>query len=398
MNYIVPKKKDMKTLYNLTKRLCKRGFFEFIQRLEQRIFYINSKDESYVVIVTPDENKIDIFHGIEGFLCCHHLLSGDEKAIFQYSINNLSIESDVENLFGSSYYQENFKHYNHNGNLLEYISRKPGQNPIVVDEEGAHIIINVLEKLLIIEKQLNKKKELTKFDMEIVLVFEFVKKRKFTYTPFPLESFNFIPDMDRDCFSQYGLLEKVDLSNIIPGVLHVGLIDSFKLYEIYDDFAPFEFGLTAQIFYTLTEDGSFEHAIYSTPKEDFNRIFMAIVSFTFEKHGLYDTVITDNYMVYSALFEPLSMLGVEVKFEPNNDFNIFATNFMIKICQFESDISVIDGVINSSKDDIRDMLLNNIDNLSDFNEAFYNGFEFEEEVEEIDDDDDEEEDAGGFVS
>ena len=104
----------------------------------------------------------------------------------------------------------------------------------------------------------------------------------------------------------------------------------------------------------------------------------------FEKHGVYDTIITDNFMIYSALVDNLDKFGITVKFEPNNDINIFITKFMIKMSQINDDVSVVDEVITSSREDLKELFLNNISNLAELNESFFSDIEEEESDEEID--------------
>ena len=101
---------------------------------------------------------------------------------------------------------------------------------------------------------------------------------------------------------------------------------------------------------------------------------VAIATLTLNKIGFYDTIVTDNFLVYSALLETLTNFNVTLKYEPHNDFNTFITNFMIKLCQYEKDIDIIDELINTSKEDIKNLLLENIDNLYQFNEMFFNPF------------------------
>lgn len=397
MKFNVPKKKHMNRLYALIKTLFKKGFFEFVEKFGQRIFFINGKNFSYVVVIMSDEFKIDIFYAEEGFMSCHNLFNGDERAIHSYSVDCLGIEILPEPLYGSEYYLNKFKHYHHLNSPIMYYSRKEGQPLTVVDIDEAKIISSVLEKLLIIQRKLEKEK-VTKYDEDMVLVFEFIKKKKFTYTSSPLINFDFTPDISVDHFSGSIVSVKDNAPQIIPGILHIGKIDTFKICESYNDLAPFEFGLTAQIFYAITEEGELEHSIYTTPKVDANNILVAIAMMTLKKIGFYDTIVTDNFMIYSALYESLSQLGVELKYEPNDEFNVFITNFMIKVCQFEQEMDVIDELINTSKEDIKNLLLDNIDNLNNFNEMFFNS-PLEENTDDDNFDFNEEDDDGeGFVS
>ena len=386
----------MNTLYRLTKKLFSKGFFEFVNGMGQRIFYITTKEENFVAIISPDEHKIDVFYGEEGFLSCHNLLSGDERAIYSYGITCLSLTECDESLFGFDYYNNHFKLYKNDGEVVGYVSHKFGQRPIFVDMSETKILINVLKKLLFIQKVIQKNNKFETFEEEMVCVFDFIKGNKFKSNYILLNSFDFLPELRIEKYSEYNLLEHVDLTNIIPGVIHIGQIDSFKTYEIYDDIADFEFGLTSLYLYSLTEDGEMNHFIYSTPKFDYNRIFMAMASMFFEKHGVYDTIVTDNFMIYSALVDNLEKFGITVKFEPNNDINIFITKFMIKMSQLNDDVSVVDEAITSSREDLKELFLNNISNLAELNENLFSNIEEDEIDEEIDESINE--DSDNFVS
>ena len=396
MEFIIPKKRHMNLLYNLTKKLLKKGFFKFIETLGQRVFFMNGKNFSYVVVVSPDEYKLDIFYGEEGFLSCHHLFNGDERGIHMYSVDSLGLEISPTPLFGSEYYLDKFKHYTENESTWRYYSRKAGQPLTVIDMNEAMVLINVLEKLFVIQKRF--KKESFDFVEDMVFVFEFKNKNKFTYSYSPLINFDFTPDIKVENYSKSVITSKDNAPQIIPGILHIGMIDSFKICESYNNLAPFEFGLTAQFFYAITEEGELEHSIFTTHKEELSNIMATIAVLTLNKIGFYDTVVTDNFLVYSALLETLTNFNVTLKYEPHNDFNIFITNFMIKLCQYEKDIDIIDELINTSKEDIKNLLLENIDNLYQFNEMFFNAPIEELSDEEITEDEEDDDDDGGFVS
>ena len=57
---------------------------------------------------------------------------------------------------------------------------------------------------------------------------------------------------------------------------------------------------------------------------------------------------------------------------------------MIKMSQINDDVSVVDEVITSSREDLKELFLNNISNLAELNESFFSDIEEEESDEEID--------------
>ena len=52
--------------------------------------------------------------------------------------------------------------------------------------------------------------------------------------------------------------------------------------------------------------------------------------------------------------------------------------------QINDDVSVVDEVITSSREDLKELFLNNISNLAELNESFFSDIEEEESDEEID--------------
>ena len=399
MEFNIPTVKTMTTLYNLVEELFEKKFFNFVNNLGQRIFFITTEENSFVTIISPDELKIDIFTGQEGFLSCHNLLSGDTPAVFSYGISNISIEPHNDNVYGNKYYLDNFDFYKVDDQMISYVSRKPFQKPLVINEEEALVMTDVLMKLLVIIEGFENRKFDTKFEEEMVFIFHFDDEMQFEFNYMLLNNFDFFPTINGSLYDEYGLLKTIETLNVVPGVLHIGQIDSFKNYEICDNIPQFEFGLTGIIFYSMTEDGDTEHIIYASPKDDYNRIFMFIVSTFLKDRAIYDTIITDNLFIYFALVDTLSEFGITVKCEPNNEFNVFITKVMIRAVQMDDDIDVIDELITNTKDEIKEILLDNIDNLSDFNERFLLPFDEiinEEESEDFFDED--EDDDEGYVS
>lgn len=397
MDFIIPTDKTMSSLYNLVEELFEKKFFNFVENLGQRIFFITTSENSYVAIISPDEYKIDIFSEQEEFLSCHNLLSGDTPAVYTYGICNLGLETMNDNVFGSKHYLEKFNFYKTEEQTIGYVSRKLFQRPVVVDQNEALKMYDVLSRLIVIQNEFEQLEFNEKFEEEMVFVFNFKDEHRFEFNYMLLNNFDFFPNINGSVYEEYGLLNTIKSLNVVPGVLHIGQVDTFKPYEICDSVAPFDIGLTAILFYSLTEDGDVEHILYASPREDYNRIFMFIISNFFKDKEVYDTIITDNMFVYFALANTLSEYGIEVKYEPNNDFNSFITKFMIKVIQMDDDVEVIDELILSTKEELKEVLLENIDNLSEFNERFLLPFDeiIAEEEEEIFDDEDDED---GFIS
>ena len=372
MDFIIPKRRYMNSLYRLTRKIFRNNFFDFVDKLGQRIFFVTSNIDNIVVIITPQENKIDVFYGEDGLISCHNLLSGDKRGVHTYGVSSICVEEINEKfLCGCEYYLGKFKHYNFKGKAIGYVAYKPGQKPIVIEDEEAKILINVLKKLLLIQKQIEKKNEFVHYDDEMVCIYDFnSSKRKFDTTYTLLETFDFLPKISID--SEVLCSFNIESTDIKSGILHIGQINAFNTCEIYDRLNLFDVALTPIYLYSLTEDGEINHIIYSAPKCDYNRVSAFILSKFFEDVGLYDTVITDNYLIYNALYQVLESKGVELKYDPDNDFNTFITKFMIKMSQLDSDVNAIDEALNSNKEDLKELILNSIDNLAELNENFFN--------------------------
>ena len=318
-------------------------------------------------------------------ITCHNLLSGDDRAIRNYGIDSISVEEhDVEDtIYGKEYYEKKYKFYQSNGKNVVYYSSKFGQRPLMLDQNESLLVIDVLEKLLCIQKGL-KKKGYNKYAEEMVYTFEFKNsKRNFNLSYELLENFNFIPNLTSDDVDNGCFIQKLSTLEVKPGVIHIGQIQGFSTYEIYDNLIEIEVGFCPIYFYGATEDGHVNHVIYSSPKEKITMISNTVCTMFFEKHGLYDTVITDNIYIYNNMYDCLSAVGVELIFEPSDSLNNFMTSFMIRMSQVSSDVNIVDEAINENKDELRMIILNSYDELDELNDHFFSKTLEEEIIEEV---------------
>ena len=385
MNFVIPKKSTMNKLYRLTKKFYKMKAYDFFNELGQRIFFVSSRVNNFVVIISPDDKKLEFFYGEDGFLTCHNLLIGDDRAIRSYGINSICVEEyDPEDtIFGREHYEKKFKFYHNDSKKILYFSNKFGQKPLMLDETDSLIVIDALEKLLHIQKGL-RKKDYNKYEEEMVYVFEFGNsKRKFEITYELLESFNFIPKLTSETLDDGRFINKLRQFDVNPGVMHIGQIQGFSTYEIYDNLAEIEVGFCPIFFYGATEDGQFNHIIYSSPKEKIAMISNAVCTMFFEKYGLYDTIITDNIFIYNNMYDTLTSRGIEFIFNPDDSLNNFLTSFMIKMSQINSDVSVIDEAITENKDELKMIITTSYDQLDELNEHFFSNTLEDEIVEEV---------------
>ena len=384
MNFVIPKKSTMNRLYRLTKKFYKIKAYDFFKEVGQRIFFVSSRMNNFVVIISPDDKKLEIFHGEDGFLTCHNLLIGDDRAIRSYGINSICVEEyDPEDtIFGREHYEKKFKFYQNESKNVLYFSNKFGQKPLMLDERESLVVIDVLERLLHIHKGL-KKKGYNKCDEEMVFVFEFGNsKRKYNITYELLESFNFIPKLTCDPLDDGRFINKLRQLEVMPGVMHIGQIQGFSTYEIYDNLAEIEVGFCPIFFYGATEEGEFNHIIYSSPKKKSAMISNAVCTMFFEKYGLYDTIITDNIFIYNNMYDTLTSRGIEFIFNPEDSLNNFLTSFMIKMSQINSDVSAVDEAITENKEELKMIITTAYDQLDELNEHFFSNTLEDEIIEE----------------
>ena len=394
MNFVIPKKSTMNKLYRLIKKFYKKNSYSFFDEIGQRIFFVSSNMNNFVVIISPEDKKMEIFYGEDGLLTCHNLLSGDDRAIRSYGINSISVEeNDVEDtIYGKDYYEKKYKFYQSNGKNVVYFSSKFGQKPLMLDQSESLLVVDVLEKLLNIQAGL-KKKGYNKYAEEMVYTFEFKNsKRKFSLSYELLERFNFIPKLTTEDVDDGRFAHKLSQMEVKPGVIHIGQIQGFSTYEIYDNLIEIEVGFCPIYFYGATEDGQVNHVIYSSPKEKITMISNAVCTMFFEKHGLYDTVVTDNIYIYNNMYDSLSAVGVELIFDPSDSLNKFMTSFMIKMSQISGDVNVVDEAITENKDELKMIIINSFDELDELNEHFFSNTLEDEIVEEVVKDEENEED------
>ena len=195
-----------------------------------------------------------------------------------------------------------------------------------------------------------------------------------------------------------------DLENIEvkSGVMHIGMIYGFNDYDSYNDLTDFKVTLCPIILYGITEEGEVTHQIYSTPIDRRQAIFNAIATIFFKEVGIYDTIITDNLFVYNSLCSSLLNIGVDIKLESNNPFNTFITKFMIKMIEIEDDVHSLDEVLTKCRKDVKELVMDSIDDLEELNERFFapGGEEIivEEDSEDSEEDEFFDEESNGYVS
>ena len=386
MNFILPKLKHMKELSNLIKKFYEDDFFSFVLEMDQRVFHFYTENECYAVVFMVEENKFDIFRGEDGLFTLHFLLGANDRSIRTYGLNSISIEPINEESYvnGLQYYLDSFPHYTLDDSPVFYLSNKACQKSSAINEEEAMFIIDVLKRLFIIQNE-HKKKKLPKPEFESnegVCIFEFAGK-KFKSTYASLGEYEFFPDINMERFSYTPVSVDYREFEVRPGTLYVGQIYGFNKYETYSSLAPFEIDLTPIILYSMSEDGEIHYYLYSSPNYDKDMILAAMVSRMINEQGICDTVITDNYLLH-LLLERIGINDVEVKFDPTNEFISYVTKYMVKSSKTSKDVEEFINMIDETKADVREIFLNNIDNLEEVGNHIF-ADEYDEETEEEDD-------------
>lgn len=389
MNFVIPKTKNMKTLNNLIKKFYEEDFLSFVNELGQRVFHFYTEGSVYAFVFMVEENKFDVFRGEEGLFTLHFLLSADDRNIRTYGLSSFTVEPKLEDdiVNGLSLYKEKFPHYiNEDGLYVLCNSNKPGQKPCVLDEEETLFMISAMEKLFLIKKEYDKKKLVKPnyLDTEAVCIYEFEGK-KFKTTYAPLEDYEFLPDINVNRYNDIPLC--IDYRDLVikPGTLYIGQIHGFLTYESYSTIAPFEVDLTPIILYSIDEEGEIIDYLYSSPFVNSEIILAAMISRYINEYGIYDTIVTDNYLLH-LLFKRIDIDGVEVKFEPANDQISFITKYMIKTNTASKDVEEFVSLVLETKEDVREIFVNNYDNLYEVIENIFDESFVEEEIDDEDDD------------
>ena len=362
MFFDIPKKKHMNDLCATVKKMYKTNFYKLLDRIGIRVFFITDNEESVILVVDFEGHKIDIFAGEAGFISCHCMLTGDKRGIHTFGLSNYVIEETVvgeDYHCGIEYYLSHFKHYKADEDLyVTYHAIKPGQRPIVLEETEVIDVDRYLKKFLLVIDQISDVKQSYDADTACVGDFSFdSKKCEIDYMP--LDSLNFFPKLSFDD-KEENMISGLESMEVKSGVMHMGMIYGFSEYDSYNDLTDFEVSLCPIILYGITEEGDLSYQIFSTPLKRKQEIFNALSNIYFKEVGIHDTIITDNLFVFDSLCSTLQRMGVEIRANYDNPFNVFITKFMIKMINVTDDVSALDEMLSSCKADLKALILSNL--------------------------------------
>ena len=328
MRFNLPNEKIMNRLFRLVKRIYKSDFATFIKNLGQRIFYISNNKISAVVVYDPSDEKIEVFNGNDALLTCHSLFSGDEKSLDFYGYDYLTIgKVGVE----EDNYKDNIKLFNKykfledDGKKVLYLSNKSGQYPTMVDADEALLLIDILEYILEIKRLFDEGVEsLEKTDVDCVLCFEFDDEQLlYSSSCINLNSFDFLPNLTFKTRKNVRYVEKLKEFPINPGTLYLGQMILPILSTVFSYDNNVKTGLNAICLYAASDTGEFDYCLYDVRKVQAKKALKENLLSIFDRMGLFDLIVTDNYTLYLAIVEDLETLNIEVKFDPFNRYNGF---------------------------------------------------------------------------
>lgn len=390
MRFKFPNKDLCTYVKSLCKSLYKKDFFGFIKELKQRIFKITSQTTNVVVIVDDDERRIDIFHGLTGFQTCHFMMLGDSRRLASYGYNYFYIseldDEEIQSMSISSYVDK-YDFYKTNNKKVCYLSRLNTQAVFVVTDSEALIVANVLEYLLHIQEFFTSGEEKIHSTDELVCEFSFDEEDYSYYSSYtPLEHYDFFPGFIDNSRTNPKFVDELSKIEIKEGSLYLGLGIGCSPYNDYETSNNVNIPLLPIILYGITEEDGLEYIIYSTLSSSQNETLKTNLLELFNKIGLYDTVYTDNFLIYKLLSKNLKKLGIEFVFDSSNPYSAIIGAGISKGIFVETDINNFIFFVESLKPKYLEVL-NHFINDEDFDDI-----DFEDDDEFDDDDDDGEED------
>ena len=364
MGFEIPEKESMDRLYYLVSKLYKNKFYEFVKDLGQRVFYITTHEEKVVVVVDGQERKIDIFKSLEDLVTCHFLFSGDNYNLRTYDLSYFSIEEInlTENEYpGLNYYMNEYKHHKVDDNVYTaYLVNKPGEMVTFFEESHVLIAINVLEKLFTIQKHMQKNQIRPNKDEDMVILADFgfyIRKCNIEFEP--LEHFDFLYGEFSLLSGGYSAKVGKDDYEIKEGVLHIGQAYGLTPVEVYDKIPKIDIYLKPIFLYASTFNGDFNYLIYSSTYEKrFESLCIAFENLL-KKVGLYDTIITDNIVIYALFEESFKELGIDFILEPHNPYNAIISGYFIGL--EEADLDEIEEALEIGKTRLMEVLKDGFD-------------------------------------
>lgn len=322
MDFRLPTKKLMNQLYSKIKSIYSNMFFEFAQfSLEQNIMYLTIDEQRVIVIVSPDDKLIHIFATDDEIFTCHHMLSGDTASIRSYGVNNIVIEQIGEgaSCCGLEYYLDNYKHYTTpEGKTVFCTKFESGQTPSVLNREQVEFVIEVLDKLLLLQLYFEENEVTKEFDEEMFCICDFVGDEVINFEYDAIDNINLsIPLKVSEDTIKY-VDDQVKEIEIQAGTLYLGQVIGPNVAETYETEKGIDVNLTPIYLYSLDEKFNYEHVIYTSKHEFKEEVLTKVLCAFLANIGLYDTIITDNIFIYNVLLISLDKLGIEVRLSENN--------------------------------------------------------------------------------
>lgn len=376
-------------LFRLVKRIYRKDFEDFIKSIKQRIFYISNKELSAVVVYGTSDGKIEIFNDKESLLTCHALFSGDEKSLDYYGYNYLSIEpvelEDDIYKTNQHFFQKN-KYFQLEERPIIYFSNKSGQQPSPVTSDESLTLIDILEYLLEIKRLFDEGIEtIPETDEDCVMCFEFDDEQlMYTSSYVTLSSFDFLPKIKVRTHKNPRYIEKLREFSINPGTLYLGQTYLPYVADCFEYDNHVKIALNDILLYAATDTGVFDYTLYTTRKINSKKTMKDALLALFDRIGMFDLIVTDNYVLYLAIVDDLKTLNVEVSYDPFNRFNGFIYPAIKSFIQFEFDQQMINQYLTTLKETYALIMYDIETSQGLFDEEIEEGEEIDEESLDID--------------
>lgn len=368
MSYNVPKKFSLKTIFNLIKRLYSSTFFDMLERLDLHFLYIENGEYKVIVAVESEKKSLNIFYGEDGFITFLSMVRDDARSFFSYASNYIVIEPRDKDEFpyeNGDLVEKHFPLYHINGLPVAYLSYKKGRAEMPINDKESKMIIEILQYLLVIRDIYKTGKEKMPDEKNTIASFVFDDANYlYTLDYLHLESSDLMPNISMKVKKDQNFVLWLKEKQIMPGNLFLSLfVTNVKINQEIDKYGYKSYD-TPSLLYACSDTKLIEHSLFTYEEKTFKKILKGEVLNIIDKIGLYDTVITDNYFVYLAIYKELEELGINVKFDLMNKVSNFIFKaiepilfsfdldiFLTYLKEFEADYPlVIDDIINDNSE------------------------------------------------
>lgn len=368
MKYFPATKFSMRTINNLIKRLYSSTFFERLEKNNQNFFHISNDEINVIVAVEPDKKSLNIFYKEEGFITFESMIRDDARNFFAYANNYIVIEPrDIYEypFLNCEKIIKDFPLYHIDSIPVTYLSYHRGRTEMPITEKEALLVVDVLQYLLVIRDlyKNNKEKPAPKKDMVADFIFNDID---YTYNLeyIDLQVLSFIPMIRFQAKKDPNFVLWLKEKEVMPGQLYLGCFNTAVINETYKLKNGFEYSKTPMLLYACTDNKTIDYIMFDVDDSTFKKNLKGELLNIIDKVGLFDSIITDNYMVYLLIYKELQELGINIQFDLMNIVNNFVFKALRPIL-FCRDMQQFNEYLKCFIEDypnvIEDIISNNID-------------------------------------